>query len=424
VTKTSLTTQVLIGLTLGLALGAWIAAAGSPGLREAAGWVEPVGTLWIRAIQMTVIPLVTALLFTGVAAGGAGVGRVGARALLLFLALLAGAAALTLLLAPSVLAGVGVDPAAAAALRAGTAPVEATVPTFVEWLTGLLPSNPVRAAAEGTMLPLILATLLFAAAATRLPEPRRDLLVRVAEAVAEMTLVLVRWILALAPLGVFALALPLATRLGLAALGAVAAYIGVTVGICLGVIALLYPLAAALGRVGVGEFARAAAPAQAVAFSSRSSLASLPAMIAGAAALRLPPQIGAFFLPLSASLFRLGSAVALPAGVLFIARLYGAEVGPAALVTVGVSSLLLTFSVPGIPGGSILIMAPVLLAAGLPVEGIGILLGVDTIPDMFRTTTNVTGHMAAATILGGRRRGAHAASPAPAERELARAVEG
>lgn len=422
--NTSLTTRVLLGLALGLGLGAWIAAAGSPALREAAAWVEPLGTLWTRAIQMTVIPLVTALLFTGVAAGGAGVGRVGARALLLFLAIMAGVAALTLLLAPPLLARAGIDPAAAAALRAGTAPVEAKVPGFAEWLTGLVPSNPVKAAADGTMLPLILATLLFAAAATRLPESRRDLLVRVAEAVAEMTLVLVGWVLALAPLGVFALALPLATRLGLAALGAVVTYVGAVVGICLLVMALLYPLAAALGRVGVGELARAAAPAQAVAFSSRSSLAALPAMIAGTAALRLPAEMGSFFLPLSASLFRPGSAVVLPAGALFIARLYGVEITPAQLVTVGVVSVLVSFGVPAIPGGSILIMAPVLLAAGLPVEGIGILLGVDTLPDMFRTTTNATGHMAAATLLGGRRRGADAASHPGPGRELARAVEG
>ncbi|HEV2150231.1 MAG TPA: cation:dicarboxylase symporter family transporter [Longimicrobiaceae bacterium] len=401
----SLTTRVLLGLVAGLGIGAWIAAAGTPALREAALWVEPLGTLWTRAIQMTVVPLVVSLLFAGVAAGGAGIGRIGARALVLFLVLLAAAAALALALAPPLLGMVGIDPAAAAALRGATSPVEAAVPTFAEWLVGLIPSNPVRAAADGAMLPLIFATLLFAAAARRAAPERRDLLVRVAEAVSDATLVLVRWILALAPLGVFALALPLAARLGIAALGAVAAYVGLTVAACVLVIAALYPLAALGGRVRIGEFARAAAPAQAVAFSARSSLAALPPMIEGARALRLPREIGSFFLPLSASVFRLGGAIALPAGVLFIARLYGVELAPAQLVTVGISSILLTFSVPGIPGGSILIMAPILLAVGLPVEGIGILLGVDTIPDMFRTTTNVTGHMAAATLLG-RRRGA------------------
>ena len=147
------------------------------------------------------------------------------------------------------------------------------------------------------------------------------------------------------------------------------------------------------------QFARALAPAQGIAVSSRSSLAALPALIDGASALGMPERITGFFLPFSTSLFRLGAAVALPVGVLFIAALYRVDLTAAQLVIVGVTSVLLSFSAPGIPGGSILIMAPVLLAVGLPVEGIGILLGMDTIPDMFRTAANVTGTMAAAVVL-------------------------
>ncbi len=105
-------------------------------------------------------------------------------------------------------------------------------------------------------------------------------------------------------------------------------------------------------------------------------------------------------MPFSTSLFRLGAGVALPVGVLFVGRLYGVALGPAELVTIAVTSVAVSFSVPGIPGGSILIMAPVLLSVGLPIEGIGILLAVDTVPDMFRTTANVTGTMAAAVIVG------------------------
>jgi Na+/H+-dicarboxylate symporter len=118
--------------------------------------------------------------------------------------------------------------------------------------------------------------------------------------------------------------------------------------------------------------------------------------------LAFPLEIRNFFLPLSASTFRVGSAIGIPAGVLFIARLYGIELSPPELLTIALTSILITFSVPGVPGGSILIMVPVLLSVGLPAEGIGILLGVDTVPDMFRTTTNVTGTMAAATILASR----------------------
>jgi len=149
------------------------------------------------------------------------------------------------------------------------------------------------------------------------------------------------------------------------------------------------------------EFARAALPAQAVAFSSRSSLAALPAMIEiGRDQLRLPDEITSFFLPLAASVYRIGAAVGQTVGVLFIAQLYGVTLGPAQLASVVLTVVATSFSVPGIPGGSIVIMAPVLMAAGLPVEGIGILLGADTIPDMFRTTANVTGHMAMAVAIG------------------------
>jgi Na+/H+-dicarboxylate symporter len=163
---------------------------------------------------------------------------------------------------------------------------------------------------------------------------------------------------------------------------------------------VLYPVAAWVGGVPLGKFARAALPAQGIAFSSRSSLASIPAMLDGVnTTLGLPKVIGSFFIPLAASMFRVGSAVMLPVGALFIARLYGVELGVPQYVAIALTSVITSFSVPGVPGGSIIVMVPVLAAAGIPVEGIGILLGVDTIPDMFRTTTNVNGHLTASVIL-------------------------
>jgi len=395
----SLTTRVLLALVCGLALGLGLEGLAPPSWQGVATWVEPIGTLWTRALQMTVIPLVLSLLFGGVIGGGSGLRRLGVRGVAVFLVLLVTVAGATLLLAPLIFARIPVDVAAAEALRAATTTAPAAVPGVREWLIALIPSNLVAAGASGAMLPLIVATLIFAAAAARLPESQRDLLDRGAHAVADLTLVVVRGVLSLAPIGVFALALPLALRLGLGAIGAVAAYVAITVGMSLATIAALYPLVAARG-VSVGAFARAVLPAQGIAVSARSSLAALPALIEGGSRLGLPGPVVSFFLPFATSLFRLGAAVALPAGVLFIARLYGVSLEPAQLVTVGITSVLLSFSVPGIPGGSILIMAPVLLSVGLPVEGIGILLGVDTIPDMFRTTTNVTGSMAAAALLG------------------------
>jgi Na+/H+-dicarboxylate symporter len=129
-------------------------------------------------------------------------------------------------------------------------------------------------------------------------------------------------------------------------------------------------------------------------------MAALPAMIEEARdRLRLPSSIHGFLLPLAASTFRPGAGVGQILGALFIARLYGIPIGPDALAAIAATAIVTSFSVPGIPGGSIIALVPVLMVVNLPVEGIGILLGVDTILDMFRTTTNTTGHLSAAMVL-------------------------
>lgn len=406
----SLTTRVLIALVAGLGLGLLVSSSGSPALATATRWIEPLGTLFINAIRMTVIPLVVGSLVAGIAAAPnpAALGRIGFRALALFLITLFAGGIFAALVAPPILGMFTIDPAAQAALQASASQAASTtaesvrrVPGFAQWLIDLIPSNPVKAAADGAMLPLIVFTLAFGLAVAGLSGEARSAVVRVFEAIRDAAMTLVRWILWTAPVGVFALALALSARLGVSAIGALAGYIGLVavMTIVFGVL-VLYPMAAWLGRIPVMEFARAALPAQAVAFSSRSSLAALPAMIEiGRDRLRLPDEITSFFLPLAASVYRIGAAVGQTVGVLFIAQLYGVTLGPAQLASVVLTVVATSFSVPGIPGGSIVIMAPVLMDAGLPVEGIGILLGADTIPDMFRTTANVTGHMATAVAV-------------------------
>jgi proton glutamate symport protein len=410
----TLTTRVLLALALGLAAGAVVEALAVPALGTAVAWIEPVGTIWINALRMTIIPLVVAGLVAGAASArdARSLGRLGGRAIAMFLAMLAAAAAFTVLVAPPLLSYLPIDPAVSASLResaggaaaAAGADVAAAAqrgfPDLRQWLVDLVPANAVRAAADGAILPLIVFSVAFGLAAAHIGAAEREAVLRFFRGLFDAMLTLVRWIMELAPVGVFALALPLASRLGLAAAGAVIYYIVVVVVICALAIALLYPLASGLGRVSPRRFTRGAAPAQSIAFSARSSLASLPAMIDGGARhLAFGPQVTGFFLPLSASTFRLGGAIGIPVGVLFVCRLYGIPLGAAELATIAVTSVLLTFSVPGVPGGSILIMVPVLLAVGAPPEGIGILLGVDTIPDMFRTTANVTGTMTVATVL-------------------------
>ena len=403
----SLTVRVLLGLVAGLVVG--FAINEVPSLRGIVPWIEPLGSIFINAIRMTVVPLVVASLVVGVAGASdaRAIGRVGWRALVLFVALVLAGAVFGAIVAQPILTRM-IDPGTAGALAgsagelAGAAQEGAQrLPTFAQWLIDLVPSNPIRAAADGAMLPLIVFSLLFGVALLRLQAERRRPIIGFFEGVAEAMLVLVRWVLVLAPIGVFALAVPLAARMGLAAAGALAGFVILVSAMSVAFMALvLYPAASALGRVPLGTFARAIAPSQAVAFSSRSSLAALPAMIEAAETrLGFPPEISRFLLPLSASTFRAGSGVGLTVSVLFVARLYGVDLSVAQIATVIATVLLTSFSVPGIPNGSIIAMVPILVAAGIPVEGIGILLSIDTIPDMFRTTTNVTGHMTAAAIL-------------------------
>jgi Na+/H+-dicarboxylate symporter len=314
-----------------------------------------------------------------------------------------------------------VDAATSAALRASADKATtfaqhgmAQLPTFAQWLVSLVPANPFRAASDGAMLPLIVFTLAFGIALLHVRADRRAAVVGFFAGLLDAMLVLVRWVLELAPYGVFALALALGATLGVRAAGTAAYFVAAVCAACTLFGVVLYPVTALLGRIPLAEFARAAAPAQAVAFSSRSSLASLPVMMEQSAVrLRLPAQVTSFLLPLAASVFRAGAGVGVTLGVLFVARLYGIALSAPQLATVVVTVTLVSFSIPGIPNGSILVMVPVLLAAGIPVAGIGILLGLDTIPDMFRTTLNVTADMSAAAIVARAGGGAPAASAAP-----------
>jgi Na+/H+-dicarboxylate symporter len=239
---------------------------------------------------------------------------------------------------------------------------------------------------------------------------RRATFLRVVSGVQDASLVLVRAILVLAPLGVFALAVAVASKLGFAAAGALATYIVLVSSVTVAFLVLvIYPAAVILGGVSLKTFARAALPAQAVAFSSRSSLATLPAMLEPVRErLGMPVAFSSFIFPLAVTLFRCGAAIGQVIGTLFVAKLYGVALGPPQLAAIAATTIVTTFSIPGIPGGSIIMIVPVLLAAGVPAEGVGLLLGVDTIPDMFRTTANVTGDVAAAVILSRRARGGQA----------------
>lgn len=397
----SLATRVLTGLVAGLALGLLLAGTEAAWAAGVVAWIEPLGTLWVNAIRMTVIPLLVSLLLVGIVSAGSGEAvRLGGRTLAWFVGLVAVSAALGGLLAPPLLALLGGTASATSELTLQAAPTDVTLPPFSDWITGLLPANPVAAAADGAILPLVLFTALFGLAATRIAEGPRVTILAGARAVADTMFVIIEWILAVAPVGVFALTVGLAFEAGPGIVAAVAGFLVTACGLVVVATLLLYPLVALRSPFGVRAFARAAAPPQAVGFSTRSSLATLPVLLEEAEkTLRIPAPVAGLVLPTAVSVFKYASPVVRVTGTFFVAGLFGVELGvlEATALVAGVGAL--SFYSPGIPSGGLFVMAPLYQAFGLPLEGIGILIALDVVPDMFITASNVTADLAVAAVL-------------------------
>ena len=398
--------RVLVALGAAVAGGIAIAASGIAPLIQAADFIAPVGTLWVNAIRMTVIPLIASLLVVAVssAADVKSIGRIGGRTLLVFFLLLAGTALVVIPLTPTFSrllpqhADVLQLPIGAAE-AAGEIRAGGQAQTFSGWLTSLLPSNPIAAAATGAMLPLILFILLFALAVARSPALSRETLSQFFRALGDAMLVLVRWVILMAPIGVFALVLPLAVHAGAALAGAIGFYILAYSIESIAITLLLYVVVSLVGRIPIRCFGRAALPAQLIAFSSSSSLAALPVLVESAEArLGLPKAVTGFVLPLAASTFKIATPVAWSVGAVFVGWFYGIPLHFGSLAMIAFAAVFLGFA-PGIPRGAFILLTPLFLAIGLPAEGIGILIAVDAIPDTFATVLNTTGNLAAAALV-------------------------
>jgi len=213
-------------------------------------------------------------------------------------------------------------------------------------------------------------------------------------------LTLVRWVILAAPLGVFALVLPLAVHAGSALAGAIGFYVVAYSIACVVVTLLLYPVVAVAAKIPMRRFARAALPPQLIAFSSSSSIASLPALVESAkTTLALPEEVTDFVLPLAVSTFKIAAPLSWTVGALFVGWFYGIPLHAGALATIAFAAVFLAFAVPGIPRGAFIMLTPLFLTLGLPAEGIGILIAVDAIPDLFATVLNTTGDLAAAALV-------------------------
>lgn len=401
----SLTTRVLLALIVaavsGLLLALW-----DPALAiRAADVVQPIGRLWLSALQMTVVPLVAALVVIGVnaASNAAASGRTARKAMIVFVVLLAAAAAFTAIASTFLLSLVPRDPLLADRLHAtGTAAAAAAPTSLGDWIGSIVPSNAIAAAAQSAMLPLVVFALFFGFALTRVDGERRARMIDFLQTVADAMIVIVRWVLWAAPVGVFALVFAVCARVGLSMISALGYYIALQCVIYFAVTLLMYPVAALFGGAHLRRFAAAILPAQVVAASTQSSLASLPAMIESARTrLGYPLPVTSLVLPMAVSLFRINSPVQYISVAAFLAWVFGTDLSVAQWTVAIALSVVISMGSVGLPGQASFMATnmPVTQAMGLPVEPLGILLAVDTIPDVFATLGNVTADLTATAVV-------------------------
>ncbi|HWN07577.1 MAG TPA: cation:dicarboxylase symporter family transporter [Steroidobacteraceae bacterium] len=399
----------MLGLGLGAALGLTLESTNPALATAAADIARPVGRLWLNALQMTIVPLVVALVILGVntASDAAASGRIARTALLAFVLLLAGGAAFAAAAAPFMLSLLPRDAALVEALREaiGTPTAPAGPASLSDWFSGVVPANAIAAAAQGAMLPLVVFALLFGFALTRVEEGRSRRLLELFQSIADTMIVIVRWVLWLAPIGVFALVLVVCASVGGHILGLLGAYVGIQCAVYLGIIAMLYLVALAGGGESIRRFAVSILPAQVIAASTQSSLASLPAMLESAnTRLGYPRAVTGLVLPMAVSLFRITSPAQYVGVASFIAWAYGIDLPVLQLATGAGLAVVISLGSVGLPG-QVSFMAtnlPVVQSMGLPTDPLGLLLAVDTIPDAVATVGNVTGDLAATAVVARR----------------------
>lgn len=411
---------VLLALVAGLVVGALIRSS-APELTEAADVASAFGGLWLNTLRMTVVPLVVSLLITAIAsvADTAKTGGLVARAIGLFTLLLFFAATYSVFITNGWLAIWPLDRAAADAFIAGVGDEAVTIsepPSFVAWLQSLAPYNPVKAAAEDGMLALVVFSIFFGFAAATLKPEMRAQIVNFFRAVSEAMIVIVHWVLLAGPFGVFALALGVGLHAGFSAAGTLAQYVVIVTGVTAGSTFIAWLIAVTWGGQPIARFTSAATPVWAIAASTQSSLASLPAMLEAALrGLQIPPRIADVALPLAVAVFRFTSPVANLAVCFFVAHLYGLEPSFVQILGAVIVAYAVSIAAVGLPGqiSFIASIAPICLALGVPTEVLGILIAVEVIPDIFRTLGNVTGDLAATSILARNQPREDEGSPAP-----------
>ncbi len=383
----------LLGLVAGIGLGLLLN--GAQALDLAVAIAQPVGALWLRALQMTIVPLVAGLMVIGIvqAVHAASAGRMARATLGRIVTILCASAFMAALVMPWLLNLFPIPARATAALQSGLASADSgPVPTIGDFVQGIVPTNILAAASNNTMLPVIIFFALFALALTRLPNAQCRQMTDLFAALTGAMLVIVGWVLALAPIGVFALGLDVAAKSGISAIGVLAHYILLVSSIGGIVLIAAYLIAVVAARQPLITFARAIGPAQAVAVSTQSSLASLPAMLAACRRLGLRDSSGEFVLPLAVAMFRATGPGMNMAVAIYVAKLTGVAVTPTTLMSGLLVACIVTYGTVSLPNAITFIstIGPIALAMGVPIGPLALLVAVEMLPDIMRTVGNVT----------------------------------
>ena len=391
----------LAALIAGLALGA---VAGEPRVISVASFI---GALWLNALKMTVIPLVVTLLVVGIAKSSeaAAAGRIAGRSVLWIVIICTASAvfgALSILLLTSLFP---LARGTAEGLRTALAGVEQTaagpLPGISDFFKGVVPDNIFASAANGDVLPLVVFSVLFALALAHISANGRRAIVSLFEAIADALLVVIRWVLWVAPLGVLALAYTVGSAAGGSAFAGLGHYVVLISVIGIIVSLACYPLAMIAARIGPGAFSRGLVAPTAVAVSTRSSLASLPAMLAAVKTLGVRDEVADVTLPISVALFR-GTGPAMNTAVAFyVAHWIGYEPSIAQMIAATAVGAVMSYGAVSLPGEVSFIssIAPIALALGVPIAPLALLVAVEMIPDIFRTVGNVWHDVTVTTIV-------------------------
>lgn len=395
---------LVIGLVLGILSPHW-----AEPLRSGVGTTASiVGGLWLKALEMTVVPLIIGLLVTGIAqsAQAARGGRIAGRAVLWIVifstaSAVIGAALILLFLRVVPLSASSVNALRSAIANAQPIHAQAASGSVTGFFNGLVPENIVSAAANADILPLVVAILLFALAVSKIAARRRASIVDFFAGLTDAFLVIIGWILMLAPLGVLALAFGLGAAAGGAAFAALVHYIVLISAVGLVITIAAYPVAVIGGRVPLARFSRAVLPPEGIAISTRSSLACLPAMLTAGRQLGIRDEVVDVTLPIAVALFRATGPAMNTAVAIYVAYAVGLHPGPGAIVAATLVGAVMSYPAISLPGeiSYISSIAPIALALGAPIAPLALLVAVEMIPDIIRTLGNVCADVAVTAVV-------------------------